>query len=118
VTYKHLIAIPIDNFDGTFAMITEIAQIYIDPARATDFEAAVALAAGVFQAADGCRGMRLERGIEDPAKYRLIVQWDSVEHHMVSFRNSDGFQTWRALAGPFFADPPVVDHSECVGAYF
>jgi quinol monooxygenase YgiN len=99
-------------------MITEIAQIRIDPARATDFEAAVANAAAVFKAADGCRGMRLERGIENPAKYRLVVRWDSVEHHMVSFRNSDGFQTWRALAGPFFIDPPEVDHSECVGAYF
>jgi heme-degrading monooxygenase HmoA len=99
-------------------MVFEIAQIQIDPARATDFEAAVAQAAGVFQAADGCQGMRLERGIEDPAQYRLVVQWDSVEHHMVMFRNSDGFQTWRALAGPFFIEPPVVTHSECVGAYF
>lgn len=99
-------------------MITEIAQIRIDPARAPDFESAVAEAAKVFEVADGCRGMRLERGIVDPAKYRLVVQWDSVEHHMVSFRNSAGFQTWRALAGPFFIDTPVVDHSECVGAYF
>jgi quinol monooxygenase YgiN len=99
-------------------MITEIAQIRIDPALAKDFEAAVAQAASVFQTANGCRAMRLERIIEDPAQYRLIVAWDSVDHHMVMFRNSDDFQTWRALAGPFFVEPPVVVHSECVGDYF
>jgi quinol monooxygenase YgiN len=101
-----------------FPMITEIAQIRIDPARATDFEAAVASAASVFQAAEGCRGMRLERGIEDTAQYRLFVEWDSVEHHMVTFRNSDDFQTWRALAGPYFVEPPVVVHSQSVSTYF
>jgi hypothetical protein len=36
----------------------------------------------------------------------------------VIFRNSDAFQTWRALAGPFFIEPPVVEHSESVGEYF
>lgn len=62
--------------------------------------------------------MRLERGIEDPAKYRLVVLWDSVDHHMVTFRNSDDFQIWRALAGPFFAEPPMVEHSESAGEFF
>jgi quinol monooxygenase YgiN len=99
-------------------MVFEIAHIRIDPARAADFEAAVAEASAVFQTAEGCRGMRLERGIEDPAKYRLVVEWDSVEHHMVTFRNSAGFQTWRALAGPFFTTPPMVVHNENVAVYF
>jgi quinol monooxygenase YgiN len=99
-------------------MIKEVAQIRIDPARAADFEAAVKLAAPVFKDADGCRGMSLERIIEHPALYRLIVLWDSVDHHMVTFRNSDGFQTWRGLAAPFFSEPPIVDHSENVSTYF
>jgi quinol monooxygenase YgiN len=99
-------------------MIKEVAQIRIDPAQATDFEAAVKQAASVFKNADGCHAMSLERGIEDPALYRLIVLWDTVDHHMVTFRNSDGFQTWRGLVGPFFSEPPVVDHSQIVGTYF
>lgn len=99
-------------------MITEIAHITIDPANADAFESAVAQAAAAFQAAEGCLGMSLERVIEDPAQYRLRVQWESVDHHMVTFRNSDAFQVWRGLAGPFFAAPPRVEHSERVGHYF
>jgi quinol monooxygenase YgiN len=99
-------------------MITEIAHITIDPARAAEFEAAVATAAPHFRAAEGCHGMRLERVTEDPAEYRLSVDWESVEHHMVTFRESDGFQQWRALAGPFFAAPPRVEHWDRVGDHF
>ncbi len=90
----------------------------IDPARAAEFEAAVAQAAPAFREAEGCHGMALERVIEDPARYRLVVRWESVDHHTVTFRNSPAFQTWRGLAGPFFAAPPVVEHTETVATHF
>jgi quinol monooxygenase YgiN len=99
-------------------MITEIAMLTIDPARAGEFEAAVAAAAPAFERAAGCHGMALERVIEDPARYRLLVQWDSVAHHMVTFRESADFQVWRGLAGPFFVSPPVVEHAEIVATHF
>ena len=92
-------------------MITEIATIVVDPARADAFEAAVAEAAPHFRNAEGCHGMTLDRCIEHPARYFLRVEWESVDHHMVTFRASEGFQKWRALAAPFFAEPPVVVHS-------
>jgi len=87
-------------------MIYENAHIEIDPAQAEQFEAAVSLCAPLFRAARGCTGMSLERQIENPAHYILRVQWETVEDHMVHFRNSAEFQRWRALAGPFFAMPP------------
>jgi len=93
-------------------MITEIAHLTIDPARADAFEAAVASVADVFRRAKGCHGVALEREIEDPARYRLRVDWDSVEAHMVDFRNSPDFQLWRGAAGPFFVTPPEVVHVE------
>lgn len=93
-------------------MITEIAYITIDPAKADAFEAAVSEAAPAFQNAEGCHGMALDRVVEDPAQYRLRVLWETVDHHMVTFRASEGFQAWRALAGPFFAEPPRVEHWE------
>lgn len=99
-------------------MITEIARITIDPARAAEFEAAVAAAAPHFRSAEGCHGMRLERVVEDPAQYRLAVDWDSVEAHMVTFRESPGFARWRELAGPFFVAPPQVEHWEQAGRHF
>ena len=99
-------------------MIQEIAHIAIDPARAAEFEAAVTAAAPHFKAAEGCYGMKLERVVEDAGQYRLVVQWESVAHHMVTFRESEGFQHWRALAGPFFLEPPRVEHWECAVACF
>lgn len=90
-------------------MFLEIAEITVtDP---SGFEAAVAQAKPHFLAADGCHGLTLHRVVETPEVYRLVVKWRSVEDHMVTFRQSEGFQAWRALAGPFFATPPTVTHS-------
>jgi quinol monooxygenase YgiN len=99
------------------AVITEIATLIIDPANAATFEAAVAKAIPVFQSAKGCHGMALERIIEHPAEYRLLVNWDSVGAHM-ALRETPEFQTWRSLAGPFFVGTPHVVHSASVGTYF
>lgn len=95
-------------------MIREIATLTIDPTHADAFHAAVAEARPLFLAAPGCSGMTLERVIEDPASYRLIVLWDTLEAHTVAFRGSAAFQEWRALAGPFFTAPPVVIHTQAV----
>jgi len=99
-------------------MVVEIAYLTIDPANATDFEAAVAKAAASFRAAEGCHGMRLERVEEDGAQYRLSVDWETVDHHMVTFRNSEAFQQWRALAAPFFVEAPRVEHWTRVSDFF
>jgi len=93
-------------------MIHEIAEIEVTPGSEGDFEAAVAAAGPVFLAAQGCHGLRLERCIEVPARYRLVVAWDTVEDHTEVFRQSDGFKRWRELAGPYFASPPRVEHVE------
>ena len=95
-------------------MIYEIAEIDVRPGTETQFEAAVAEASAQFRTAEGCRSLKLERGIEHPGRYRLVVGWDTVDHHMVTFRNSEGFQVWRNLASPFFAAPPRVEHVGCV----
>jgi quinol monooxygenase YgiN len=99
-------------------LVTEYALLVIDPARAAEFESAVAAAKPYFQAAEGCHGMKLERLAEDASRYRLCVVWDSIDHHMVLFRNSENFQAWRRLVGGFFTAPPSVDHGILVANYF
>ena len=93
-------------------MIRETAELTIDPARETAFLAAAAPAVPIFRAAAGCRAMQIERVIEPPGLYRLQVLWDTLEHHTVTFRGSQGFADWRALVGPYFIVPPRVDHAE------
>ncbi len=95
-------------------MIYEIAEITIQPTTNQAFEAAVAQAVPLFQRARGCVSMRIDRTIERPDVYRLVIGWQTLEDHTVHFRGSDDFQAWRALVGGFFAVPPVVEHTETV----
>jgi heme-degrading monooxygenase HmoA len=89
-------------------MILEIAQIDVKPGMEKDFEAGVAKAAAVFKRAKGCQGMTLQKSHEQPQRYRLFVQWATLENHTKDFRESADFQEWRALVSHCFASPPNV----------
>ncbi|WP_317928491.1 antibiotic biosynthesis monooxygenase family protein [Halioxenophilus sp. WMMB6] len=95
-------------------MIYEIAEIDITPGSENQFELAVKEASKQFRNAKGCQSLKLERCIENRSRYHLVVGWNSVEDHMESFRNSEGFQVWRQLASPFFSSPPRVEHYESI----
>ena len=95
-------------------MILEIAQIDVKPGMEAQFEAGVASAAPLFRRAKGCITMELQRSIEKPSRYRLFVQWETLENHTVDFRGSEDFQEWRRLVGPYFEHPPEVEHTQQV----
>ena len=91
-------------------MILETAEFTVTDGPA--FEAKVRAALPLFRASPGCRDVTLHRVIEEPSRYRLLVQWDRLEDHTETFRNSEAFTRWRAMVSPFFAAPPHVTHSE------
>lgn len=91
-------------------MIFELARFDIKPGMESTFEQGVEQAAPLFQRARGCHGLQLLRSIEHPSSFTLMVTWDTVEDHMVHFRQSDDFQEWRRLVGDCFASPPQVEH--------
>jgi len=92
-------------------MILEIAQIDIKKGMEEQFEAKVAEAMPLFQRAKGCRSMELHRSSELPGRYRLFVEWETLENHTVDFRQSDDFKEWRRLVGGCFESPPYVEHT-------
>ncbi len=92
-------------------MIYEFADLQILPGQERDFEAAVQRAVPVFQRSPGCLGVELTRLVEEPAVYRLVVRWETLEHHTVQFRGGQNFADWRALVGKYFASPPAVKHA-------
>ncbi|MCU0958394.1 MAG: antibiotic biosynthesis monooxygenase [Hydrogenophaga sp.] len=88
----------------------------MDPARAAEFEEAILRGAStVIAHAKGFRGYKVNRSMESPGRYILMIYWDTLEDHTIGFRGSDAFAQWRAIVGPFFAQPPVVEHLELVG---
>jgi heme-degrading monooxygenase HmoA len=91
-------------------MVLEIAQIDVAAGKEHEFEAGVTKAKPLFDRAKGCRGASLHRSVEKPSRYRLFVEWETLENHTVDFRGSADFQTWRSLVGHCFASPPEVEH--------
>ena len=63
---------------------------------------------------DRFRGYKVNRGIESPERYVLMIFWETLENHTVDFRGSEDFTAWRALVGQYFAAPPEVEHTETV----
>src|ERR1700722_155511 len=91
-------------------MVLEHAVVSVRPGTAEDFEAAMHRARSVIAASHGFVSLKLQRGVETPDRYLLLVEWETLEDHMVGFRESDAFVAWRSLIGPYFESPPVVDH--------
>jgi heme-degrading monooxygenase HmoA len=92
-------------------MILELAEIRIAPGQQAAFDEAIQRGlATVISQAKGMRGYKVNKGIESPERYVLQIFWDTLEDHTVGFRESPLFAQWRAIVGPFFASPPLVEH--------
>ncbi|MFC7515600.1 antibiotic biosynthesis monooxygenase family protein [Herbaspirillum sp. GCM10030257] len=92
-------------------MILELADIRIQPGKQAEFDAAIQRGVEqVISRAKGFQGYKVNKGIESPDRYVLMIFWETLENHTVDFRQSPAFQEWRAIVGPYFAAPPAVEH--------
>lgn len=92
-------------------MILEIADIRIPPGKQAEFDAAIQRGVEtVISQARGFRGYKVNKGVESPERYILMIYWDTLEDHTVAFRGGPLFPQWRAIVGPYFAQPPAVEH--------
>ncbi len=97
-------------------MILEVADIRITPGQQAGFDEALVRALTTVAAqAQGFRGWKVNHSLESPERYLLMIFWDTVDDHMVGFRQGPLFAQWRAIIGPFFAQPPQVEHFTLVG---
>ena len=94
-------------------MILELVDIRIHLGQQAAFDEAIHHGlTSVISRAIGFNGFKVNKGIENPERYILQIFWDTLEDHTVGFRESPDFAEWRAIVGPFFASPPVVEHFE------
>lgn len=92
-------------------MIVEIADFRVDPKDHEEFGKALQHAAStVLSKATGYQAHSILACIETQGRYVLTVNWDTVEDHTQGFRGSPAFAEWRSIIGPFFAQPPHVEH--------
>ena len=95
-------------------MVLEVALIDVQDGTAEQFASAYRTAREIVVSTPGVRSVRMTHGIERPTRFVLLVEWDTVEAHEVNFRQTERFGRWRALIGPYFAAPPLVEHYEDV----
>lgn len=91
-------------------MIVELGIIDAKPGQGADLEAGLRKAREVISQADGYLGSRFHRGIENPDRCVIYIEWSSVAHHMEGFRNGPLFPQWRAHFADLMAGPPNVAH--------
>lgn len=95
-------------------MILEHALLQVVGGRETEFEDAFGVASSIISAMPGFRSLRLERCVEDPSRYLLLVEWERLADHNEGFRGSPEYQQWKDLLHHFYDPFPVVEHYEPV----
>jgi heme-degrading monooxygenase HmoA len=92
-------------------MILQISTMDVKPGLEMELELGVGLAGPLYHRARGFIGLRLQRSVEMPSRYRLFVKWEAIEDHTVHFRESAAYAEWCELVEHCFAGPPQVEHS-------
>jgi heme-degrading monooxygenase HmoA len=91
-------------------MFIERAEIPVKEGMEEAFAAAmVGKGLAILAAAPGCTSVRIGRGVENPGKFILLLEWDSVESH-IALTKTPGFEEFKALAGPYFGGAPNMEH--------
>lgn len=93
-------------------MILEVALLTVKAEQTKAFETAFATAQTIIAAAAGYISHQLQQCIEEPNKYVLLIQWQTLEDHTVGFRQSAAFQQWKQQLHYFYDPPALVQHYE------
>ena len=91
-------------------MILEAAILNVRPGQEEAFEAALWQARPLIAATPGFLGLKIQRCVETPNRYLLLVDWRSLEDHTVGFRQSDRYSKWRNLLHHCYDPFPTVEH--------
>ena len=93
-------------------MILEVAILDVKPGLQAGFEETFAVAQSIIASMPGYVSHQLQRCIENPQRYILLVNWQTLQDHTVGFRQSEQYQEWRRLLHHFYDPFPTVEHYE------
>jgi heme-degrading monooxygenase HmoA len=91
-------------------VILEVAPLDVRPGLEADFERAFGQAREVIAQSPGFVSLELERSVERPSRYLLLVRWERLEDHTVGFRQGPLYPRWKALLHHFYDPFPTVEH--------
>jgi heme-degrading monooxygenase HmoA len=91
-------------------VVLEMAVLNVRPGSQQEFETAFAQAEPIIAASPGYISHQLQRCLEAPNRYLLLVNWRTLEDHTQGFRGSPAYQRWRDLLHHFYDPFPTVEH--------
>ena len=91
-------------------MVLELAILNVSPGRDVEFERAFREAKGIIASMPGFVSLELQKCLERPNRYALLVRWSRLEDHTVGFRQSAEYQRWKQLLHHFYDPFPDVEH--------
>jgi heme-degrading monooxygenase HmoA len=92
-------------------VVLEHLDIRIRPGEQAQFEPALEHGLrDVIARAPGMLGWEIHKGVESPERYVVLIRWESIEAHLVGYRESPLSSEFRAIVMPFFAQPPAMEH--------
>ncbi|GAA3404834.1 antibiotic biosynthesis monooxygenase family protein [Paenibacillus hodogayensis] len=95
-------------------MILEAAILRVIPGQAAAFEESFRQASPLIAGMKGYVGHELQKCLEQPDQYLLLVRWEKLEDHTIGFRQSPEYQQWKALLHRYYDPFPTVEHYEKV----
>ena len=91
-------------------MITELAILKINPAKAEKFEKTYQDVVHILHKQPGYLNDKLMRAIERPEEYVLAVEWGSVEDHQ-RFIDSADYPSLDGALGQFVKDASIAHYN-------
>jgi heme-degrading monooxygenase HmoA len=91
-------------------MILEVAVLNVIPEKTAEFEAGFKVAQEIISSRKGWRGHQLQKCLEAPNRYILLVRWEKLEDHTIGFRESPEYLQWKKQFHHFYSPFPVVEH--------
>jgi enoyl-CoA hydratase/carnithine racemase/heme-degrading monooxygenase HmoA len=94
--------------------VLELVEILVTHGREAEFETSMRAVKPIATAFPGCRSLTLSRGLENPSRFLLQIEWDSRETH-TEFTRSANFPEFRAALRALVAEPPRMEHFRDIG---
>lgn len=91
-------------------MVLEIALIKVRDGHEDEFAAAYRKARQFLVTTPGCQSVRMMQSVETPARFALLVEWESVAAHMDNFQGTERFTRWRELVEEHFDGDAQMQH--------
>jgi heme-degrading monooxygenase HmoA len=93
-------------------MVLERVIFTTKPGSEIDFQRGFDEGRHYLEESDGCRTIRLLKGVERPNTFLLLIEWDTLESHTKNFVETPRFAQFGEKLGPHLEGNPQLEHYE------